>query len=300
MKIYRIDVKPEFQPDHQNFVWPPQNRRGAGDMGVEQDFDSWLLANPDLLCDQPADADWIYAPIYFNRRYINVLDADGHWGGGVEALAEEVHRCRQFGDKVFTISEADERVLHPQVDWGDMVIFCASRRDTNPLNIDIPLLAAPHVVPKNLPPKKYLACFLGNLNTDGIRIQMAEALKDRKDCRIEHANYGDDYFAMVMLESYIALAPRGQGAQSYRMYEGMALGTMPLYISDIDCRPFRKFIEWDFCSLWTRDPSFLNTIIDTYGKESLLTRGRNAKYTYDNFLAYGKWCGFVIKELELL
>lgn len=303
MKIYRIDVEPEFQHGHQNFVWPPQNRRGSWDFGVEQDFDAWLhILHPDLLCDQPADADWCYIPVFWNRYYVNTPDADGHWGGGVEALAEEVYRCRQFGDKVFTISEADERVLHPQVDWGDMVMFCSSRRDTNPLNIDIPLLAAPHIVPKNLPPKKYLACFLGNLETDGIRMQMREALEHRTDCRIEHANYGEDYYAMTMLESYIALAPRGQGAQSYRMYEGMALGVMPLYISDLDCRPFSKWIEWEFCSVWLDDVSKLDTELD-YNKldmNQLAARGLNAKFVYDNHLAYGKWCKYVIKELELL
>ena len=299
MKIYRIDVKPEFRPSIQNFVWPPQNRRAGWDFGVEQSFDNWLLAHPDLLCDQPVDADWCYAPGYWNRYFINTPDADGHWGGGVEALAEEVYRCRQFGDRVFTISEADERVLHPQVDWGDMVMFCASRRQASK-DIDIPLLAAPHVVPKNLPPKKYLACFLGNLATDGIRMQMREALEHRMDCRIEHANYGDDYYAMTILESYIALAPRGQGAASFRFFEAMNLGVVPLYVSDLDCRPFQKWLGWDFCSLWTKDASSLNAMLDSYDKQALLRMGEMAKRTYDDHLAYGKFGRYVIKELELL
>jgi hypothetical protein len=299
MKIYRIDVKPEFRPDHQSFIWPPQNRRGAGDRGVENDFDEWLLAHPDLLCDQPADADWCYAPGYWNRYFINTLDSDGHWGGGVDALAEEVHRCRQFGDRVFTISEADERVLHPQVDWGDMTIFCASRRQASK-DIDIPLLAAPHIVPKNLPEKKYLACFLGNLQTDGIRMQMREALEHRTDCRIEHANYGDDYYAMVMLESYIALAPRGQGAASFRFYEAMNLSVVPLYISDLDCRPFSKFIDWDICSLYAKDTASLDEVLDLHDERGLLGLGKASKFTYDNYLGYSKWEKYAIKELSLL
>jgi hypothetical protein len=299
MKIYRIDVKPEFQPDYQSFIWPPQNRRGENDFGVENDFDAWLLAHPDLLCDQPADADWCYAPLFYNRFYFNNADADGHWGGGLDALAEEVARCRQFGDRVFTIAEADVRVIKPSIDWGDMTIFCASRRQESK-DIDIPLLAAPHVIPKILPTKKHLACFLGNLETDGIRMQMRDALAGRTDCRIENANYGDDYYAMVMLESYIALAPRGQGAASFRFFEAMALGVVPFYISDMDSRPFSKWIEWEICSLYAKDTTSLDEILDLHDERELLGFGKVAKFTYENYLGYGKWEKYALRELELL
>ena len=305
MKIYRIDVDPQFRPDHQAFVWPPQNRLPGGDRGVEQDFDEWLLAHPDLLWDNPKTADWVYAPVFWNRYFFANLDADNHWGGGLEALGKEVERCREYGKRVFTIAEADVRVIKPSIDFGDMTIFCASRRDDNPLNIDIPLLAAPHSVPKITPPKKYLACFLGNLATDGVRMQMRDALAHRTDCKVEHANYGHDYYAMTMLESYIALAPRGQGAASFRFYEALALGTVPLYISDMDCRPFKQWVDWGNISYYLSDATRVNDLLDSiignaWYTDDLMDMGARAKDVYDTHLAYNKWCKYVLRELEQL
>ena len=298
MKIYRVPVGNKFRPDHQDFIWPPQN--ATLDMGVEQDFDNWLLDREYMLTDNPYEADWMYIPIFWNRYYINNWE-DGHWGGGIPALSEEVERCKKFNVPKFTISEADIKILKPEINWGDIVIFVSSRRDEG-TGIDIPLLSAPHPIPQNCPEKKWIASFLGNLMTDGVRIAMHKELEFRDDCRVEHAGTSSEEFARTMLESYIALCPRGQGAQSYRMYEAMQLGTVPLYISDLDCRPFKKWIDWEICSLYTPDVVDLNGYMDVIKEHTnkLLVMGKLAEKVYREQLAYGKWCKYVIKELELL
>ena len=61
MRIFLVPVDSRYQPDHQDFVWPPRNREPGQDYGVEQDFHRWLLAHPDLLTADPAAADWGYA-----------------------------------------------------------------------------------------------------------------------------------------------------------------------------------------------------------------------------------------------
>jgi hypothetical protein len=300
MKIFIIPVDKKFQPDHQNYVWPPTNQQPNEDRGVEQDFYEWLQSHPELLVDDPIQADWLYVPIFFNRIYINTPDSDGHWGGGEEELSEEIDKILRCEMPTFTISEADEKYLYPKINWKNLIVFCASRRDENG-GIDIPLLCGPHPLPEVIPPKRYLASFLGNLETDGIRIDMAEELKNRKDCRVENANEPPEVFTEVMLESYIALCPRGQGAQSYRMYESLGLGIPPLYISDIDCRPFKKWIDWNKCSFWLKDTKNLSTYLDglwiSYG-DDLRIKGQNARYMYEHYLMYQQWCPFVIRELE--
>lgn len=301
MKIFRIPINNEFRPSHQNFVWPPQNQLPGGDFGVEQDFDKWLFGHPDLVTNLPFKADFAYIPIYWNRYYINTLDRDGHWGGGVEKLAEEVDACRQYDLPMFTISEADEKWLHSQIDWNGITVFCASRRDEFG-GIDIPLLSNARPLPDDIIPRKWLASFLGNLQTDEIRKDMYNELKHRKDCRVEHANEPMDEFTRAILASYIVLAPRGQGAQSFRMYEAMQLGTVPLYISDLDCRPFKNWIDWDICSLYAPNVMGLSEYLDVMdmNKKYLVHMGELAQCTYDDYLSYGKWCKFVIRELELL
>jgi len=135
------------------------------------------------------------------------------------------------------------------------------------------------------------------MQTDGTRIRMSEALEGRTDCRIEHTNLGPDEFAQNILRSYMALAPRGQGMQSYRFYEAMQLGTVPLYLSDVDCRPFKKWIDWDSCSLYRDTTEGLGYYLDSLDKEKLLEMGHWASIVYRDELSYGQWCKYVIKEL---
>ena len=299
MKIYILPVDEKLQPTHQNYVWPPQNNRLGEDRGVEQDFLQWINSHPELLVDNPSDADWLYLPIFWNRVFINIPDEEGHWGGGVELLSEHVYNALQYEMPVFTISEADEFDLHPQIDWEDLTMFISSRRGNKGINI--PLLSASHILPEVIPEKKYLASFVGSLITDGAREMMQDKLSGRDDCWVEHGGNGEEYFVNLMLESYIALCPRGKAAQSYRFYEAMQLGVVPLYISDEDCRPFRNWIDWDICSFWLTKADNISEYLDALNhKGKLLRMGCLAKYTYDEFLGYGKWCRFVVKELELL
>ena len=300
MKIYRLPVDNKFQPERQNYVWPPNNQREGFDFGVEQDALWWMNNHPELLVDNPSDADFIYLPIFWNRFFINTPDESGQWGGGVEDLSEQVYNALQYGIPVFTISEADEFDLHPQINWGDLTMFISSRRGDK--GIDIPLLSAPHIFPEECPEKKYLASFVGSLITDGTREMMRDKLEGRSDCFVEHAGNGEEYFVNLMLESYIALSPRGKACQSYRFYEAMQLGIVPLYISDTDCRPFKNWIDWDICSLYLPKADNVGDYLDILSKhtEKIKRMGNFAKYTYDDFLSYGNWEKFAIRELELL
>lgn len=299
MYIYVIPSADGFQDKTQSFVWPPRNRAPGQDYGVEQDFFTWLLQSPHSVGYYQAD--WAYCSIFWNRWYLGHNDEDGHWGGTQAARAAlQAEIDRQYcGKPWFTIAEADLAALQPYLDLHGMIVFCASRRQ-RVWGIDIPLLAAPHPVPATPPDKRHLACFLGHMQTDGLRIRMGEALQGWPDCRIEHANHGPDEFAVAVLSSYIALAPRGQGAQSFRFYEAMQLGTVPLYLTDIDCRPFPMYIPWDECSFLHDNPATLPGFLDALSqdKERLLAMGQRAAQVYREDLAYGQWCRYVIRYLE--
>jgi hypothetical protein len=295
MKFYYvIPPQSQFQPDHQDYVWPPQNKEKGEDRGVEQTFWQWIQRSG--LSAHFYRAEAAYCGIFWNRLYINVLDDKGQWGGGVPQLQEEIDR-QCCGLPWFTVCEYDIRALQPELDLRGMHVLCASRRQES-ADIDIPLLSGPHPLPHKLPEKKWLASFLGNMETDGVRMQMRENLEGRDDCRLEHVALGPTAFEEAILTSYVALAPRGQGAQSYRMYEAMQMGVVPLYISDLDCRPFPKQIDWASCSLWQPDATNLSAYLDTLDKAVLLEMGQNAKRVYDTQLAYGKWCPLALREVE--
>ena len=308
MRIYRLPVDRRFQPDHQDFVWPPRNREPGQDYGVEQDFDRWLTAHPDLQATDPAAADWGAFLPYWNRLYINNNDEDGHWGGSHEfhlELAAALDDCwRKYnGLRLFTICEYDLAVLSSHLDLRGLTVFCASRREPG-TGIDIPLLSAPHPVCAAGMAKTWLAYFAGHLQTDGCRIRMREVLQaqGRPDVYCEHEQSWCDNFRDQLCASYLALAPRGQGVQSFRFYEAMQLGTAPVYLSDDDARPFKRWIDWGECSFLVDSAEELPALLDELAGDLplLLEMGRRAKATFDAHLAYGRWPNYVLRELERL
>jgi hypothetical protein len=289
VKIHVLPAHRDFQPDQQNFRCPAHGE----DKGVEQDFLKWLGQHPEFVADSEIDADWSYLPMFWNRLYIN-----WSWGeGGRDRIQNEIERLVSRNRPTFTICEYDIASMQPFYDLCNMVVFTASRRDYEQTGIDIPLLCSSHKLPSSMPNKQYMASFTGNLQTDGIRIEMMEAFDGREDVRIVHGNKGTDFFVNLMLSSHIALAPRGHGGQSFRFYEAMDLGIVPYHIGRPDTRPFKKWIDWDSCSLYAP------TVADVHlPKDEMLLKhmGWNAHNVYREQLQYGKWCQYVIKELEEL
>jgi hypothetical protein len=286
MKIYILPVHPQFQPQSQPFRYPAHSE----DYGVEQDFLLYLQANQELLAPTPESADWHYLPIFWTRWHLN------HDFGrtGLHELKQEVDRAIIDDSKTFTICQNDDG---PIVDTGKTTLFLASRK--SPYGVDIPLLCSPHQVPAIKPAKKYLASFIGNVKTHPIRREMVNHLVHRPDVYIYDGHLGASFFVEKVLESLIALCPRGYGGSSFRFYEVMQLGVVPFLIGDIDTRPFKKFILWDNVSLFTQSVSDVNRILCSLNQHELLTMGNYAAYLWSH-LTYQKWCPFVIRELEEL
>jgi hypothetical protein len=250
-----------------------------------------LLNHPHLTTAKPEEADWDYLPMFHNRIYIN-----WDWGGGLDRIRDEILRLVSRKRPTFTICEYDLKSMR-DIDLCNMVVFTASRRDDKHDSIDIPLLCSPHSLPPRMPEKRFVASFAGNLKTDGIRMEMREAFEGQGDIEIVDGNRGPGFFVNLMLSSYIALAPRGHGGQSFRFYEAMDLGVVPYHIGKPDTRPFKRWIQWDKCSLYAPTAGDITLPRDT---AMLRAMGWNARNIYREKLQYGKWCQYVLGELEQL
>jgi hypothetical protein len=288
MKIWTLPVSKEFQPDHQNFISSPQQAAG----GVEQDF-LWWLRRSEHVADDPNEVDWDYLPLFWNRLYIN-----GNWGQDrLDDIQAEILRLVSRKRPTFTICEYDIISMQPFYDLCGMKVFVASRKEQNAA-IDIPLLCSPYQATPPHDTRRWLASFAGNLHTHSPRPEMGEALAGRNDCHVEHADKGTDYFINLMLDSYLALCPRGYGGQSFRFYEAMQLGICPLLIGDIDTRPFKRWLPWDKVSLYLDDVKVLPHFLDWFDRKELVDMGRRAKDMYEHCLQFGQWPRYVLKELD--
>ena len=292
-KVFVIDVPQQFRPASQGYIMPPH----SDDFGVEQDFDLWLRQQPGLTTDDPAEADWFFLPVFWNRLFIKTW----HWASDEQKMAEAtgyIEALRQSGldfSRTFTVCEWDPLEERPEIDVSGMMVFTAGRRGEG--GIDIPLLCTPHKQPQALPAKEWLACFVGNIGTSSWRAEMQDALAGRPDCLVEHAQKGTSYFRDTMLKSHVALAPRGFRGQSFRFYEAMDLGVAPMLIGDMDTRPFKNWVPWDDISYYVPTGVGLSEVLDTLDAEEALRMGERAKAIYHSELKYGRWGRFVISEL---
>lgn len=284
MKIFLISVPTEVQPASQNFNYPKHNK----DYGVEQDFYEYLLKNPSLLTSNSSEADWYYLPIFWTRWHLN----HSYGKEGLDILQAVCDSLIVNDTKTFTVCQYDDG---PLIQIGATILFLASRKSST--GIDIPLLCS--LQKKSIFPhkKKYLASFVGRLNTHPIRRGMADRLKDREDVLIYDGDKGQKYFVKTILASKIALSPRGYGGSSFRFFESLSLSIVPFLISDIDTRPFKKFIDWSSISFYTDSLDEMLNILANSEDSDLLEMGKKGSKVLREKLKYGAWCQYVVKEL---
>ena len=291
LKIYILPVEKKFMPEMSDNIYPFRNKTAYG---VEQDFFIYLNNHPELCVYNPQEADWHYLPVFwfnFYRNYSDPLPA-------IPEVQSQVDKVIIDSKKTFTICQYNPGIL---VDAGQTVLFLSSRKSDG--GIDIPLLCDRHQVPISCE-KKFLASFVGLLWTHEIRAKLKNYFQKDESIKIIGTKKNVQLFVQLfidaMIKSYIALCPRGTGGDSFRFYEAMDFSVVPFFIGDIDCRPFKKYIDWNSISFFANTVEGVNEILDKYANslEELLEIGSKAKQVFENEIYYQKWCKYVLKELE--
>lgn len=154
--------------------------------------------------------------------------------------------------------------------------------------------------------KKILCSFLGSLNTHGIRYIMNDVLNGIPGFHIEEVNTRtSDYqplykkFLGITEKSYFVLCPRGYGSTSFRLYEAMQLGCVPVYVSDEHWLPFQQYVDWRGFAVVIRPdeirglPDMLKAIMDS-GKYADMRK--TAIETYEKYFTY-EGCFRTIKRM---
>lgn len=282
MKIYIQPVNKEFQPEGIANPYPQYNNQ----FGVEQDILVYLKKN-NFTIEDKEKADWIYLPIFWTRWHVN----HGWSSWGRDILQSYVNSLNLDFKKTFTVCQYDDG---PIADLQEAVIFLSSRKTEK--GIDIPLLASPIRTTLKWEDKDVLASFSGIYKNHPFRERMAKSLSGEKNIFLYNGNYGTEHFMSLMERSKIALCPRGYGGSSFRFYEAMQLGSVPVLIGDIDIRPFKKYIYWDSCSFYLDNPDKTKDFLKNISNENLEAKNRNLSVVW-NEIKYGSWCKYLIKEL---
>jgi hypothetical protein len=204
------------------------------------------------------DGDWTYVPIHWTNHACQLGELR-RW-----RLKWRLARIQRWLDKTlrpdvnyFTVSQhADglaqaNRLTLPQ---PILQFNCGGTGD-----VPLPLLCDPHPTVER--PRDIWASFVGALgNTVAnypCRQAMVDALASRPEYKIVdvRSKWGEndktslakktDYFVNTMCRSTFTLCPRGYGRTSFRLYEAMQLGSVPVYIYDDPWLPFADELDWN-------------------------------------------------------
>lgn len=107
-------------------------------------------------------------------------------------------------------------------------------------------------------------------------------------------------FCNVTQRSIFTLCPRGYGLQSFRLYEAMQLGSIPVFVYDKPFFPFDDIIDWkSFCILIQEKeiPNLKNILlgIDTDTQKKMLDNGERI---YNEYFTLSGMSNNILKSLE--
>lgn len=177
-----------------------------------------------------------YIPVYWTTCYV-----DNKYQGLQEALMRLNPNM-----KYFTVAQHDDAIrekLPP-----DTICFNAGG---NGGGIPIPLVCSPikrDIIPNN--DRDIFCSFVGSM-THPIRNAMEFVLKGNPKYKIASRDWtssvSEDAFGSfvdITSRSIFSLCPRGYGRSSFRLYEAMQLGAIPVFIYDQKWIPFEDEIDW--------------------------------------------------------
>lgn len=154
--------------------------------------------------------------------------------------------------KYFTVSQHDDAVK--EVLPAGTISFEAGG---NKNGIPIPLICSPLSKEVAVPTAKDIFCSFTGAITHDIRNVIYNMYREDRDFVFFAKNWSPTVSNNELLTfinttkcSKFTLCPRGYGAQSFRLYEVLQLGSVPVIVYDKEWFPFSNEIDWSsFCIL---------------------------------------------------
>jgi len=204
--------------------------------------------------------------------------------------------------KYFTVSQHDDaprEALPPNT-----IKFSAGGNQPN--CVPIPLVCSP--IPNVKKVEKDIFCSFVGSATHPIRMEMLHHLVNKEGYVLKPKHWSPsiedkrkDLFLDITSRSKFSLCPRGYGATSFRLYEAMQLGAVPIYIYDSEPYiPFSNEINWnDICILIkSNNLSNLDTILKGLSEENYLNKIKNIEKIYNLYFTLEGFCGNILSHLS--
>lgn len=239
-----------------------------------------------------------YLPIFWTDYYLHcqTLLYSPAARNRIDATIERIlHEELDPNRGYFTILEYD----HPIWDWHrfsqNVMVFSAGGGG----DVPIPLLNGERTF--RCAPKDILVSFMGQLdgpsNHGGVRRRMYAA------CR-EIAVFGSGpTWRDVMQRSTFTLCPRGLGRASFRLYEALSCGSIPIYIwDDAEWLPWSDEIDWTEIAISVNvdDVERIPDIIRSQTSVEIRAKQEAIRALHDDYFTFAGTCRQIVRRLERL
>tara|TARA_Y100000389_G_C17447624_1_gene512593 strand:- start:646 stop:1524 length:879 start_codon:yes stop_codon:yes gene_type:complete len=258
----------------------------------------------DYFISKKIKSEYTYIPIQWTNYFVKQ-----NYGEDIEKLKNFLKKNLSPTGKYFTVIQYDGG---PLLELENCLIFnmggmFSTRLPTTSRSIPLPLIYEYNFM-ENYLDKKYLASYLGR-PTHKIRTIIEKKLKNKKGFYIENLDSMNSKIETVNLEKYenliksshFFLCPRGYGPASFRLYESIELGTIPVYISDKFVLPFEDQINWKKFSVLIKKnkigklPKILDDIINSQNYEEML---QELSIVKDNYFNLESTAEYIHKKIE--
>jgi hypothetical protein len=256
-----------------------------------------------------------YLEDYFRERFISESPDVGRDYIGISWTTlycdNKYHHIQAFLDslprdrKYFTVSQHDDAPAHRLP--PDTLCFSAGGNVRGANIIPIPLICSPlpvEIVADGERP--ILASFIGS-NTHRVRQKITETYKDSEHIRIFMKGWtpsvsDNDFlvFTDMTKNSKFCICPRGYGLNSFRLYEAMQLGAIPIIVTDEFYLPWADEIKWcEFSELVSEDMIYhIEKLVLSYSKEQIQIKQNRIKELYPKYFSMDGMYQNIIKRLK--
>lgn len=271
---------PIYPPYHQGFY-------------LEEYFFNWINNNKIILNRNYIDIFW--TNIYCNAAAgkDNLIDIQSH-----------INKLDQ-NTKYFTICQHDDGPFENLP--NDTLIFSAGGNRVAGNIIPIPLISSKIQNEFINETKTFLCSFVGS-PTHPIRNQLISHWANDEDFIFGMQQYWMEtvpkknlsLFKALTSKSKFTLCPRGYGKSSFRLYECIQLGSVPVYVSDSHYLPWTDKLDWSkFCVLITPEqiPNLKN-ILNEYSDEKINNMIKYAQEIYNDYFSLDGMCKQIVERIK--
>lgn len=210
--------------------------------------------------------------------------------------------------KYFTVSQHDDAVeeMLPE----NTICFSAGGRAGG---LPIPLISSsiPRDIIQTTVTKDIICSFVGSLPPNyGLRSSLYTKLQHIPGYYFSSPRWWtptvpeDKFkeFISITQRSWFSLAPRGYGLQSFRFFEILQLGSIPVFVYDTEWFPFKNLVDWSSFSVCVHEKNIsdIPNILNSFTNEQKINLTKNGYKVYKEYFTLEKTCNHILTTLRSL